>query len=81
MQINKPEIDALAETLAGILSIPKPVGRWLTLAEAMAYAKVKSPTTLKKWINEGLIYGFKRSGEWIVDRKSIDAWYSSDRDY
>jgi hypothetical protein len=54
-------------------------GRWLTVKEAMAYAKVKSKNTMLKWINEGHIYAFKRSGEWIIDRESIDDWFNSER--
>lgn len=54
-------------------------GRWLTLKEAMAYAKVKSRDTIMKWIDEGFVYAFKRSGEWIVDRESIDDWFLSER--
>ena len=54
-------------------------GRWMTFKEAMAYAKVKSKTTMLKWINEGYIYGFKRSGEWIIDKESIDDWFLSDK--
>jgi hypothetical protein len=51
----------------------------MTFKEAMAYAKVKSKTTMLKWINEGYIYGFKRSGEWIIDKESIDDWFLSDK--
>ncbi|NPU86564.1 MAG: helix-turn-helix domain-containing protein [Syntrophaceae bacterium] len=54
-------------------------GRWMTLKEAMAYAKVKSEDTIRKWINSGYIYAHKRTGQWIVDRESIDDWFSSDK--
>ena len=47
--------------------------------EALEYAKVKSVKTLKMWIDKGYIYGYKRSGSWIIDRQSIDDWYSSDK--
>jgi len=53
-------------------------GRWLTMKEALDYAKVKSVKTLKMWIDKGYIYGHKRTGNWIIDRQSIDDWYSSD---
>ena len=53
-------------------------GRWLTMKEALDYAKVKSVKTLKMWIEKGYIYGHKRTGNWIIDRQSIDDWYSSD---
>ena len=54
-------------------------GSWLTVKEAMAYAKVKSKTTMFKWIHDGRIYAHKRSGEWIIDRESIDDWFNSER--
>ena len=60
-------------------TIPMPLGRWLTLKEAMTYAKVKSPNTIKKWITEGYIYAHKRTGAWIIDRQSIDDWYLADK--
>ena len=53
--------------------------RWLTLKEAMEYAKVKSSNTILKWIDEGYIYGHKRSGHWIIDRQSIDDWFLSEK--
>jgi len=34
---------------------------------------------MRMWIKKGYIYGFKRSGAWIIDRQSIDDWYSSDK--
>ena len=60
------------------LKSDRPVGRWLTMEEATEYAKIKSKT-ICKWIKQGYIYGFKRSGNWIIDRKSIDDWYSSEK--
>lgn len=66
------------EVLARIGSGSSP-GRWLTLREAMEYARVKSRTTMLHWINEGYVYAFKRSGDWIVDRQSIDDWYLSEK--
>ncbi len=82
MSLDHAEISALAELIASqveasILSKTVP-GRWLTLKEAMAYAKVGSVNTIKKWIEEGYIYGHKRSGKWIVDRESIDNWFLSE---
>lgn len=81
--MERLEMETLAATIAkevaaNILATATP-GRWLTLKEAMAYAKVKSEDTIKKWINNGYIYGHKRSGQWIVDRVSIDDWFSSDK--
>lgn len=83
MDLNHQDISALATLVASqvqadILSKLSP-GRWLTLKEAMAYAKVKSEDTIRKWINEGYIYAHKRSGQWIVDRESIDDWFLSDK--
>jgi hypothetical protein len=83
MNINQQDISAISSMIASqvqadILAKLSP-GRWLTLREAMDYAKVKSVTTIKAWINEGYIYAHKRSGQWIVDRESIDDWFLSDK--
>lgn len=57
---------------------PEP-GRWMAMKEAMQYARVKSRTTFMKWVNQGHVYAHKRTGEWIVDRKSIDDWFLSEK--
>ena len=69
----------IAEEVGAIIAAEGKPGRWLRLDEAKQYAKVKSSNTIRKWIDEGYIYGFKRSGEWIIDRDTIDDWYSSER--
>jgi hypothetical protein len=78
-----PQLDKVAEAVAAkvmeTLRSELSYGRWLTIKEAMAYAKVKSKTTMFKWINDGHIYAHKRSGEWIIDRESIDDWFNSER--
>lgn len=51
---------------------------WLTVPEAEVYAKVKRATLLR-WVDEGLIYGFKRTGDWIIDRQSIDDYYNTEK--
>lgn len=83
MDINHTDLKVLGEIIArevgDILSTRSLPGRWLTLREAMEYARVKSVSTIRNWIDEGYIYAFKRSGEWIVDRESIDDWYNSER--
>ncbi len=76
--LTDKEIKALAEELKRVILI-EPIGRWLTMGEAKKYAKVKSVKTIKKWLDEGYIYGHKRSGSWIIDRQSIDDWYLSDK--
>lgn len=83
MDINRQDITALAELVASqvrreILAELAP-GRWLTIRQAMAYAQVKSVNTIKGWINNGYIYAHKRTGQWIVDRESIDDWFSSEK--
>lgn len=83
MDLSHNDIAALANIIAkeveATISAKSNLGRWMTLREAMNYAKVKSANTIKRWIDEGFIYGFKRSGEWIVDRESIDDWYESEK--
>ena len=75
---NKPEepTDLIIHEEAN--ATPMPIGRWLTMKEAMTYAKVKSVNPIKKWIVEGYIYAHKRTGSWIIDRQSIDDWYLAD---
>ncbi len=51
--------------------------KWLTLEEAKAFAKVKSINTIKTWIKEGYIDATKTTGQWRVDRESIDDWFKS----
>jgi hypothetical protein len=83
MELSRSDLEELGTIIAGqvrsrVLSELVP-GRWLTLREAMEYAKVKSPNTIRAWIDLGYIYGHKRSGQWIVDRTSIDDWFLSDK--
>ena len=52
--------------------------RWLNMKEAVAYAKT-SERKLRAWVDEGYIYGFRRTGQYILDRESIDKWYNSER--
>ena len=70
---------AISAQILESLRVELSYGRWLTVKEAMAYCKVKSKTTMHKWINEGYIYAHKRSGQWIIDRESIDDWFNSER--
>jgi excisionase family DNA binding protein len=55
--------------------------KWLSLAEACVYAR-KSRNTLLKLIEEGRISGSRPegSGEFIIDRESIDAYYNAEQD-
>jgi len=78
--LHRTDIEAIAGLIADrvLLSIPTS-GRWLSIDEAMAYAKVKSRSTIMVWINKGHIYAHKRTGSWIVDRESIDKWYQSSK--
>jgi hypothetical protein len=83
MELSRPDITTLAalvaeEVRANILASLSP-DRWLTLHEAMDYARVKSPNTVRAWIDNGYIYAHKRSGQWIVDCESIDDWFLSEK--
>lgn len=71
--------DLIAEKIGATVMAMASTNRWLTMPEACKYAGVKSKNTIKKWINDGYIYGFKRSGDWIIDRETIDDWYGSER--
>lgn len=81
MRLNHVELQEIARLVATDIKqdLAMTPGKWLTLKEAMEYARVNSPNTIKDWIKAHRIYGFKRSGSWIVDRDSIDRWYESDR--
>jgi len=81
--MERSELETLADLVAqkvasDILATSTP-GRWMTLKEAMAYCKVKHPDTIRVWITQGYIYGHKRTGQWIIDRQSIDDWFSSEK--
>lgn len=82
MEMTHSELEAMAMSIAGKvaenLRAEQMVQRWLTLEEAMAYARA-SRNTLRRWIDAGHIYAFRRTGKLIVDRDSIDTWYSSEK--
>jgi hypothetical protein len=83
MDISRNDIASLAQLIAeqvktDTLASATP-GRWLTYTEAMLYAKVRSRDTMRKWIDNGYIYAHKRSGQWIIDRQSIDDWFLSEK--
>ena len=73
MQVILDRLDRIEAALRGG---DKP--RWLKFSSACKYADI-SPNTLRKWINKGLIYGTKTTGEWRVDRESIDDFFNVDR--
>ena len=56
---RKTLANMIAEEVECIISASSRVGRWLTFREAMEYAKVKSPTTMRKWIDEGYVYAYR----------------------
>lgn len=85
--LTHTEIEQIAPVLAGhvadlIMARIAP-GRWLTLNEAMAYAKIKSRRRIMEMINRGDIYAYRgdteteRGGNWLVDRITIDKLYES----
>lgn len=51
--------------------------RWLTLPEACIYSR-RSRNTLLLWLECGKIYGTKPegSGDYIIDRESIDKYFN-----
>ena len=77
MNLSQADICAIAEAVASRMeAIP---GEWLTLDEAMTYARISSPNTMRKMLLDGVIYGKKVGGKWIVSRSSIDDFYNSER--
>lgn len=81
-QIDNDQIEALAELVAmkvmKTVHVAGTLPRWLTMEEAVEYAKT-SKRKLRTWVDEGYIYGFKRTGKYVIDRESIDNWYNSER--
>lgn len=77
--LTHTEISQIADLVAVRImnSIASPIQRWLTLSEAKKYAGVKSDNTIKKWIENGYIHGNRTTGEWRIDRESIDDWFKS----
>jgi excisionase family DNA binding protein len=55
--------------------------KWLSMQEACLYSR-KSRKTLLKLIEEMKIYGTRPdgSGEYVIDRESIDAYYNEEKD-
>jgi excisionase family DNA binding protein len=80
--LTQTEIESIADMLAVkiglILESKKPASRWLTVQQAKEYAAVKSNGTIRRWINEGYIHANKTTGEWRIDRESIDDWLKQD---
>ena len=81
MELTHSDLEQIADLVAERVldNMRQTPGKWLTLKEAKEHAKVKATSTIMSWINEGYIYAFKRSGEWVVDRESIDDWFNSGR--
>lgn len=68
----------IAKIIAEEIQMAALWNKWLTFEEARKYAKV-SRNTLRRWIDEGLIYASKTTGEWRIDRETIDDFFSSER--
>lgn len=81
-RIDNDQMEALAELVAmkvmETVQVAESQPRWLTMEEATVYAKT-SMRKLRTWVDEGYIYGFKRTGKYVIDRESIDNWYNSER--
>ena len=80
--LTNTELDAIATQLASriidIMESKKPTMRWLTVKQAKEYAGLKSDNTIRKWIVAGHIHANKTTGEWRIDRESIDDWLKQD---
>lgn len=69
--------DIIAKKVKAEIMADMTPGKWLTIEEAKTYAKVRSINTIKNWIDHGYIDGSKTSGQWRIDRESIDDWFRS----
>ena len=76
--MNREDVQEIARIVAQEVKAMGVFNKWLTFEEACGYAKV-SPNTLRKWINKGLIYASKTTGDWRVDRQSIDDFFNEER--
>lgn len=52
--------------------VPEPPGGVVTTGEAAAALGVRSVNTIKRWVREGLLQGFRRGGRILVSRASVD---------
>lgn len=80
MHVKHTDIETIAEKISKEIQerFESPLPRWMSLREASGYARVKRDT-LMKWLDQGFIYGTKRTGKWIFDRKSIDDFFNEER--
>ncbi len=82
MNITHDNIEALAVMVAKKVmeevQVAETKPRWLTLEEAADYARA-SVKKMRTWIEQGYIYGFRRTGKYVIDRESIDKWYNSEK--
>ena len=76
--MNRQEIKSVASLLAEEIKGHFVWGKWLSVKRACLYADV-SPNTMRRWINEGLVYASKTTGEYRVDRESIDDFMNMER--
>ena len=76
--MERNEIKQIARTVVEEMRDYIVHGRWLSLKNACKYADV-SPNTMRRWINEGYVYASKTTGEYRIDRESIDDFFNMER--
>jgi excisionase family DNA binding protein len=68
----------LAQEVGAVINIlrprvvPEPPGGVMTTGEAASVLGVKSVNTIKRWVAEGLLAGFRRGGRVMVSRESVE---------
>ena len=72
------DVKAIAKMVAEEINAASIFNKWLTFNEACQYAKV-SQNTMRRWINDGLIYATRTTGGWRIDRESIDDYFNMER--
>lgn len=72
------EIQAIARLVAQEIKAHAIWNKWMTVKEACDYAKV-SRNTMMRWVNRGYVYGTKTTGDWRIDRESLDAYFNFER--
>ena len=58
-----------------------PPKKWLSVDEVKSYCGIKSGTTIRKYVDDGSIYGTKLGGKLRIDRDSVDQFLNRNREW
>lgn len=54
------------------------LGKWISMPAAIKLTG-QARNTLRRWIDEGLIYGDKSTGRWRIDLSTVEACFNKGR--